>query len=110
MEKAKTSKQAPSTRTAPDSAEPQQVFNRAEAAQYLRVSEIYLAVLASKNARTIGPAFCRLGGRVVYRREDLDRWLEINREDPLEEHRPRGRPSKNLEVARRRARNKPNSP
>jgi len=29
-----------------------------------------------------GPAYCRLGRRIVYRQEDLDKFLEAGRIDP----------------------------
>ncbi len=54
-------------------------FNDVEAAKYLGL----------KNAQTLrnwrhlgrGPAYCRLGRRIVYLQEDLDRFLEAGRID-----------------------------
>jgi len=52
------------------------IYNRREAAQYLGVSYSSLAAWASTKGG--GPAYCKLngGGRVVYRKADLDAWLE----------------------------------
>ena len=44
-----------------------------EAARHLRLSEPYLAKLRCWGG---GPSFLKLGRRVVYRRSDLDAWLE----------------------------------
>jgi hypothetical protein len=51
-------------------------LTREEAALYLRMSPITLQCWA---ARGTGPRYCRSGdkrGRVLYRRADLDAWLE----------------------------------
>lgn len=48
------------------------VMNSAEAADYLGVSESFLNEL--KTSYTV--PFCRIGGRVVYRQKDLEKYLE----------------------------------
>jgi hypothetical protein len=48
----------------------------AEAAGYLRVSESTLAKLRMRTNRAKGPKFGRLGGCVIYRKSDLDAWVE----------------------------------
>ena len=52
------------------------LLNIAEAARYLRVSESFLN---NKRCSGGGPAFIRLGRRVVYDEADLSRWLERGR-------------------------------
>lgn len=49
-----------------------EVMNRAEAAQYLGVSVSFLEEL--KASYTV--PFCRIGGRVIFRRKDLDKYLD----------------------------------
>jgi excisionase family DNA binding protein len=44
-----------------------------EAAQYLRCSASHLNKLRVTGG---GPPFAKIGARVVYRRIDLDRWVE----------------------------------
>ena len=61
----------PTTASTPD------VMTTAEAAEYLRLSGQYLRLLRSGET---GPAYCRVGNRVRYRREDLDFWLKGRRE------------------------------
>lgn len=46
-----------------------------QAATYLGISADYLFRLRSRGE---GPRFARLGRRVLYRRFDLDRWVEAN--------------------------------
>lgn len=55
-------------------------FNDIEAAEYLGLG----GPQTLRNWRHLGrgPAYCRLGRRIVYRREDLDRFLESGRIDP----------------------------
>jgi excisionase family DNA binding protein len=50
-----------------------QVVAASEAAQLLGLSESTLAKLRLNGN---GPAYCKLGRRVVYRRQDLEAWLE----------------------------------
>jgi hypothetical protein len=45
------------------------------AAQYLAVSESYLAKLRMLAGRKKGPAFSKVAGCVIYRRADLDAWI-----------------------------------
>lgn len=46
------------------------------AAGYLGISESTLAKLRMRNNRGSGPRFIKRGGIVIYRRIDLDIWLE----------------------------------
>lgn len=57
----------------------QKVFTAREAAAYLRLN---LNTLAKWRITSRGPAFVRAGGRVLYRLEDLNAWLETQREAP----------------------------
>lgn len=52
---------------------PPGVLSTPEAASYVGLSP---ATLETKRSRGGGPPFSKLGARVVYRREDLDAWLE----------------------------------
>ena len=47
-----------------------------EAAQYTGVSESTLAILRMLHNRSNGPSFIKLSGCVVYRRSDLDAWMD----------------------------------
>jgi predicted DNA-binding transcriptional regulator AlpA len=49
-----------------------------EAARYLNLSESKLAKLRMARNRALGPRFIKLAGCVVYRRADLDAWLEAH--------------------------------
>ena len=53
----------------------------AEAARFTGLSESTLAKLRMRENRLAGPVFCHVGGCIVYRRSDLDDWLEANRVD-----------------------------
>ncbi|NWM00837.1 helix-turn-helix domain-containing protein [Klebsiella pneumoniae] len=53
-----------------------------EAAAYLRHSE--RSLIRWRNAR-IGPPWVKAGGRVLYRRTDLDWWLERQTVEPVAE-------------------------
>jgi excisionase family DNA binding protein len=55
--------------TVPDSP----LFNVDEAASYLRCSASYLNKLRSTGG---GPPFFKMGAKVLYRRTDLDRYIE----------------------------------
>ncbi len=57
----------------------QQVFNDVQAARYLG-----LAPQTLRNLRHYGrgPAYCKLGSRVVYKISDLERYLAERRIDP----------------------------
>ena len=53
-----------------------------DAAKYIGWSEIFLRAARSKGKRknrTPGPAFVKVGRKVVYLIDDLDRWLEQHR-------------------------------
>jgi len=52
------------------------VLNAQSAADYLRLSKSSLAKLRLSAA---GPAYCKLGRRVVYRTVDLEAWLASRR-------------------------------
>ena len=55
----------------------QAYLSAAEAAEYLGLSESYLAKLRMGTAREAGPNFLKIGQRAVrYRRQDLDLWME----------------------------------
>ena len=57
----------------------QTYFTPAEAADYTGLSSSYLAKLRMGASRTAGPKFVKIGIRaVLYRREDLDAWIETN--------------------------------
>lgn len=47
-----------------------------EAAGYVGISESTLAKLRMAANHNKGPRFAKLGGAVVYRRSDLDDWLQ----------------------------------
>ena len=49
-----------------------------DAARYLGVSTSLLAKLRMREKRDCGPRFVKLSGCVIYRRSDLDAWLERN--------------------------------
>ena len=49
-----------------------------DAAAYLGISASKLAKLRLRANRAAGPAFVKLAGCVLYRREDLDAWIETN--------------------------------
>jgi predicted DNA-binding transcriptional regulator AlpA len=53
--------------------QPHQLLKTSEAAEYLRFSASQLNNWRSEGG---GPPFCKLGGRVLYRLKDLDRWLD----------------------------------
>ena len=64
------------------------MFTEAEAAAYLSVTPAYLRQTRMKEPPpnlTPGPTFYKLGRKVRYKVEDLDRWLEARRVEP---HRP----------------------
>ncbi|MBK5960261.1 hypothetical protein CCR97_18940 [Rhodoplanes elegans] len=62
----------------------------AEAAAYTRRSVNTLAGWRSTGA---GPTFCKLGGRIYYRRTDLDAWIESCRVTSTAEARALPKPS-----------------
>jgi excisionase family DNA binding protein len=55
------------------------LLHREEAAEYLRTP---VATLAQWAYRGVGPEFFRTGRRVLYRKSDLDRWLDAQRVVP----------------------------
>jgi hypothetical protein len=56
-----------------------EVLNTRETARYLGVSEVFV-----KKRRRLGkgPRFYRIGGRVIYKRTDLDAFLEAHAVEP----------------------------
>jgi len=52
------------------------VLNAPETAQRLGLS---VSTLAKMRLYGTGPVYSKLGRRVVYRPEDLERWVEVNR-------------------------------
>lgn len=60
-----------------------QVLTESEAAAYLRVSRSYLRQ-SRMNSKTkpVGPAYIRIGRAIRYTWEDLEAFLERNRESP----------------------------
>lgn len=63
----------------PDLLERREWFTPSEAGEYLRLSE---KTLENLRLRSEGPAYSRLGHRIVrYRRTDLDSWLEAGRQE-----------------------------
>lgn len=61
-----------SHQTSPAGIKGEDYLTRAEAAEYLKLSNSYLAKLAVMGG---GPLMCKLGARAVrYRRCDLDAW------------------------------------
>jgi hypothetical protein len=73
-----------------------QYLTRAEVAKEFRISE--------RTLERMGPAFAKIGQRVVYSRSDVEEWLARHRVNPLDAGaRPlrRGRPTK-AEQRRRR--------
>ena len=80
----------------------------AAAATHCGLSQSYLARLRQEGETRrpglpIGPRFCRVGRKVVYRRVDLDMWIaSLSDRPPLPPLPPRrGRPKKTVEIARR---------
>ena len=53
-----------------------------EAAEYLRMSP---RTLEGYRVRGGGPAFCKVGRRVVYVLQDLDAWVQGNRHESTSE-------------------------
>lgn len=53
-----------------------------EAAEYLRVCH---RTLIRWRGQGTGPAYCKAGQRILYRRADLDAWLDAQRTVPVRE-------------------------
>jgi excisionase family DNA binding protein len=58
------------------------ILNLSEAAKYLDISESHLYKLTS--TRQI-PHFCPQGKKLYFRREELDQWLQRNRQSSTDE-------------------------
>lgn len=48
------------------------------ASQYTAMSESTLAKLRMRGNRSNGPNFVKIAGCIIYRRSDLDAWMEAN--------------------------------
>ncbi len=57
----------------------QNAFNETEASIYIGMSRSFLAQSRMdrfiREGRTPGPPYLKVGGRILYLREDLDNWL-----------------------------------
>ena len=53
-------------------------LRQADAARYLCISESTLAKLRMLGNRHAGPRYSKVSGCVIYRKADLDGWLEDN--------------------------------
>ena len=58
-------------------------LNEKQAAQYIGFSSQYLRASRLKNRKSPSdaPPFIKIGGRIVYLRDDLDKWLESHRKE-----------------------------
>lgn len=56
-----------------------------EAAAYLGLSKNYLAKSRMEPPLCDGPVFSRMGHVILYRRADLDAWVEAGRVDPADQ-------------------------
>lgn len=63
--------------------QPPTILNAAQAAERLNLS---VSTLAKKRLSGSGPAYAKLGRRVVYRIEDLDAWVAQNRYQSTSEY------------------------
>lgn len=54
-------------------------MNEAEAAEYLTIS---VHKLRKDRMNSVGLPYSKLGDKVVYTKEDLDSWVEINKINP----------------------------
>ncbi len=54
----------------------------ADAARYTGLSESTLAKLRMRHNRSEGPRYLKISGCVIYRRDDLDTWLDSHEVDP----------------------------
>lgn len=50
-----------------------------EVARYLSVS---CSLLEKRRCRGDGPAYHKVGGKVLYRKSDVDRWMATRRHEP----------------------------
>jgi hypothetical protein len=55
---------------------PNQNMRPTDAALYTGLSESTLAKLRMRHNRSCGPSFLKISGCVVYRRHDLDKWMD----------------------------------
>jgi len=58
------------------------LFDTAEIAELLHTSE---RTIIRWRQQRIGPAWIRAGGKVLYRRCDVDAWLESRKQTPVRE-------------------------
>lgn len=54
----------------------------AQAARYTGLSESTLAKLRMRHNLSSGPSFLKVSGCVVYRRRDLDKWMDSHAVNP----------------------------
>jgi hypothetical protein len=54
-------------------------FSEKEAAAYTSLSSQYLRLSRIQKYHKDAPPFLKIGSRVIYLRDDLDRWLESHR-------------------------------
>ena len=59
-------------------AEAPEIMRTREAARYVCIPESTLAKLRMRANRERGPRFVKLSGTIIYRRSDLDAWIEEN--------------------------------
>lgn len=59
--------------------QPNQSLNEKEAASFLGLSR---QSLANWRCQRRGPVYHKIGGRIIYRAEDLEQFLHANRIDP----------------------------
>ncbi len=89
---AQTAEEAAERRHSPDD-----FLTTEEVAQFRRCS---IRKLEDERSRGRGPAYLRDGGRILYRKRDVDAWVEVNlRGNAITEPQPRrrGRPRKRPE-------------
>ena len=55
-----------------------EIFRPPQAAEYLGISESKLAKLRMKANRADGPRFSKIAGCIIYRRANLDTWVDSN--------------------------------
>ena len=61
---------------------PNQNMRPTDAALYTGLSESTLAKLRMRHNRLSGPSFLKISGCVIYRRRELDKWMDSHAVDP----------------------------
>jgi len=77
-------------------------LTRKAVSEYYPIPFSTLSKLAMSKNRHKGPAFLKRGSSVIYKREDIEAWLDSHRIEPSAKH---GRPTKAEQIARRRGAN-----